>query len=90
MLNSLKSLVDTDLFSLLTPKRQLVGLDIGSTQSLQRTASMPRLTGKISLAPAVTANWLRIMAGVAVVAYGTVSAHAADEDNSTSEQSPSK
>ena len=31
MLNSLKSLVDTDIFSLLTPKRQLVGLDIGSS-----------------------------------------------------------
>ena len=31
MLNSLKSLVDKDIFSLLTPKRQLVGLDIGST-----------------------------------------------------------
>lgn len=31
MLNSLKSLVDTDVFSMLTPKRQLVGLDIGSS-----------------------------------------------------------
>src|SRR5690349_2965412 len=31
MLNSLKSLVDADIFSLLTPKRQLVGLDIGSS-----------------------------------------------------------
>ena len=31
MLNSLKSLVDTDIVSLLTPKRQLVGLDIGSS-----------------------------------------------------------
>ena len=31
MLSSLKSLVDTDIFSLLTPKRQLVGLDIGSS-----------------------------------------------------------
>src|SRR5690348_16234862 len=31
MLNSLKSLVDTDIFSMLTPKRQLVGLDIGSS-----------------------------------------------------------
>jgi type IV pilus assembly protein PilM len=31
MLNSLKGLVDTDIFSLLTPKRQLVGLDIGSS-----------------------------------------------------------
>jgi type IV pilus assembly protein PilM len=31
MLNSLKSLVDTDILSLLTPKRQLVGLDIGSS-----------------------------------------------------------
>jgi type IV pilus assembly protein PilM len=31
MLNSLKSLVDKDIFSLLTPKRQLVGLDIGSS-----------------------------------------------------------
>lgn len=48
-----------------------------------------RFAGKISLAPAITANWLRIMAGVAVVAYGTVSAQAA-EDNSTSEQTQSK
>ena len=31
MLNSLKSLVGTDIFSMLTPKRQLVGLDIGSS-----------------------------------------------------------
>ena len=31
MLNSLKSLADTDIFSMLTPKRQLVGLDIGSS-----------------------------------------------------------
>ncbi|WP_455377905.1 type IV pilus assembly protein PilM [Petrachloros mirabilis] len=31
MLNSLKSLVDTDIVSMLTPKRQLVGLDIGSS-----------------------------------------------------------
>jgi type IV pilus assembly protein PilM len=31
MLNSLKSLVDTDILSMLTPKRQLVGLDIGSS-----------------------------------------------------------
>jgi len=31
MLNSLKSLVETDIFSMLTPKRQLVGLDIGSS-----------------------------------------------------------
>ncbi|WP_455387675.1 type IV pilus assembly protein PilM [Petrachloros mirabilis] len=31
MLNSLKSLIDTDIFSMLTPKRQLVGLDIGSS-----------------------------------------------------------
>ncbi len=31
MLNSLKSLVDADIFSMLTPKRQLVGLDIGSS-----------------------------------------------------------
>lgn len=31
MLNSLKSLVDTDILSILTPKRQLVGLDIGSS-----------------------------------------------------------
>ena len=31
MLNSLKSLVDTDILVLLTPKRQLVGLDIGSS-----------------------------------------------------------
>ena len=31
MLNSLKGLVDTDILSLLTPKRQLVGLDIGSS-----------------------------------------------------------
>ena len=31
MLNSLKNLVDTDIFSMLTPKRQLVGLDIGSS-----------------------------------------------------------
>ena len=31
MLNSFKSLVDTDIFSMLTPKRQLVGLDIGSS-----------------------------------------------------------
>ena len=31
MLNSLKGLVDTDIFSMLTPKRQLVGLDIGSS-----------------------------------------------------------
>lgn len=31
MLNSLKSLVDTDIFSMLAPKRQLVGLDIGSS-----------------------------------------------------------
>ncbi len=31
MLNALKSLVDTDILSLLTPKRQLVGLDIGSS-----------------------------------------------------------
>ena len=49
-----------------------------------------RFAGKISLAPALTANWLRIMAGVAVLAYGTQSAQAADEDNSTSEQAPSK
>lgn len=31
MLNSLKSLVGTDMLSMLTPKRQLVGLDIGSS-----------------------------------------------------------
>jgi type IV pilus assembly protein PilM len=31
MLNSFKSLVETDIFSMLTPKRQLVGLDIGSS-----------------------------------------------------------
>jgi type IV pilus assembly protein PilM len=31
MLSSLKSLVDTDILSMLTPKRQLVGLDIGSS-----------------------------------------------------------
>jgi len=31
MLNSFKSLAETDLFSMLTPKRQLVGLDIGSS-----------------------------------------------------------
>ena len=31
MLNVLKRLVDTDIFSMLTPKRQLVGLDIGSS-----------------------------------------------------------
>jgi type IV pilus assembly protein PilM len=31
MLSSLKSLVETDVFSMLTPKRQLVGLDIGSS-----------------------------------------------------------
>jgi len=31
MLNSLKSLVETDIFSMLTPRRQLVGLDIGSS-----------------------------------------------------------
>ena len=31
MLSSFKSLSETDLFSLLTPKRQLVGLDIGSS-----------------------------------------------------------
>ena len=31
MLNSFKSLAETDLFSLFTPKRQLVGLDIGSS-----------------------------------------------------------
>jgi len=31
MLSSLKNLVDTDIFSMLTPKRQLVGLDIGSS-----------------------------------------------------------
>jgi type IV pilus assembly protein PilM len=31
MLSSLKSLVETDLVSMLTPKRQLVGLDIGSS-----------------------------------------------------------
>lgn len=49
-----------------------------------------RFAGKISLAPAVTANWLRIMAGVAAVAYGTIAAQAADENNSTSEPEPSK
>ena len=31
MLSSLKSLVETDIVSMLTPKRQLVGLDIGSS-----------------------------------------------------------
>jgi type IV pilus assembly protein PilM len=31
MLSSLKSLSETDLFSMLSPKRQLVGLDIGSS-----------------------------------------------------------
>lgn len=31
MLSSLKRLVDTDIVSMLTPKRQLVGLDIGSS-----------------------------------------------------------
>jgi type IV pilus assembly protein PilM len=31
MLSSFKSLSETDLFSMLTPKRQLVGLDIGSS-----------------------------------------------------------
>jgi len=31
MLSSLKSLVDTDILSMLAPKRQLVGLDIGSS-----------------------------------------------------------
>ena len=31
MLSSFKSLAETDLFSLFTPKRQLVGLDIGSS-----------------------------------------------------------
>lgn len=31
MLSSLKSLVETDLVSMLTPKKQLVGLDIGSS-----------------------------------------------------------
>jgi outer membrane protein len=49
-----------------------------------------RLAGKISLAPALTANWLIIMAGVAVIAYGSASALAADEDNSRSEQNGSK
>ena len=58
---------------------------------LQRTASTPsRLAGKNSLAPALTANWLIIMAGVAFVAYGSASALAADEYNSTSEQNGSK
>src|SRR3954454_22162028 len=31
MLSSFKSLAETDLFSMFTPKRQLVGLDIGSS-----------------------------------------------------------
>ena len=31
MLSSFKSLSETDLFSMFTPKRQLVGLDIGSS-----------------------------------------------------------
>jgi type IV pilus assembly protein PilM len=31
MLNALKSLIETDIISMLTPKRQLVGLDIGSS-----------------------------------------------------------
>jgi hypothetical protein len=63
----------------------------------QTTAPMPsRLAGKISLAaalslaPALTANWLIIMAGVAVIACGSASAPTADEDNCTSEQSGSK
>jgi outer membrane protein len=49
-----------------------------------------RFAGKISLAPALTANWLLIMAGVAAVAYGSAAAEAADDDNSTSEQGASK
>ena len=31
MLSSFKSLTETDMFSMFSPKRQLVGLDIGSS-----------------------------------------------------------
>ncbi|NJL16688.1 MAG: hypothetical protein HC938_05285 [Nitrospira sp.] len=31
MMSSLKKLVETDIISMLTPRRQLIGLDIGSS-----------------------------------------------------------
>lgn len=49
-----------------------------------------RFAGKNSLAPALTVNWLIIMAGVAGIAYGSVSARAADQNDTTSTQSTSK
>lgn len=49
-----------------------------------------RFAGKNSLAPALTANWLIIMAGVASTAYGSVSAFAADQNDTTSTQATSK
>jgi len=49
-----------------------------------------RFAGKNSLAPALTANWLIIMAGVAGIAYGSVSARAAGENDITSTQLTSK
>ena len=45
-----------------------------------------RSARKKSLAPALTANWLRIMAAVAGVASGSAFAYAADEADTTSTQ----
>lgn len=47
MLNSLKKLVETDIISMLTPRRQLVGLDIGS--SAIKIAQLKESKGRYSL-----------------------------------------
>ncbi len=49
-----------------------------------------RFAGNNPLAPALTANWLIIMAGIAGLAYGGVSARAAEQDNTTSAQPAGK
>jgi len=45
-----------------------------------------RLSARKTLAPALTANWLVIMASIAAAAMGSASAHAADEGYTTSTQ----
>ncbi|MBL8073204.1 MAG: type IV pilus assembly protein PilM [Nitrospira sp.] len=47
MLNSLKKLVETDIISMLTPRRQLVGLDIGS--SAIKIAQLKESKGRYAL-----------------------------------------
>ena len=46
MMSSLKKLVETDIISMLTPRRQLVGLDIGS--SAIKVAQLKESKGGIS------------------------------------------